>query len=175
MREKSDQGAVSAGDPPFGNDHYTLGICSLRHLSEQEAYHGGKLLSSVDPWHTLGYSSDSLSRYLLRHDPALNRYGVHVMEQAAGIVCVRYPWLLGPYIELFALYAPYRRIGLGRRILEWIESQALLTSRNIWTLVSSFNESARRFYENAGFVAVAPLDDLVKSGYSEILMRKFLQ
>jgi len=164
---------MDADTIPFCHDYYALreGLL-LRPISEQEADHAGKALAFMDPWSTLGYSPNALSRYLLRHDPALNRYVVEVSERAAGILCVRHPWLLGPYIELLALYIPFQGTGIGKAIIEWIESQAHSASRNIWTLVSSFNAPGRKFYEKAGFMPVAPLDDLVASGFSEILLRK---
>jgi ribosomal protein S18 acetylase RimI-like enzyme len=174
MMPYTGKNSESTGNIPFGEDLYDLNIFTLRVLSDQDedAYHASKVLPLMDPWHTLSYSSSGLLRYLLRHDPALYRYGIDMSEERAGIVCVRYPWLLGPYIELLAVYPPFQKMGFGKIILEWIESQVCPTSRNIWALVSSFNTLGRKFYNNAGFSVVAPLDDLVRPGYSEILLRK---
>lgn len=163
---------MSENKAPFGQKASILEGCTLRALRKEDAEPAGEVLSAMDPWLTLGYSSQGLTGYLLRQDPALSRYIVEVGERAAGIVCIRYPWLLGPYIELLALYAPCRGMGLGRAILDWIESQAGPASKNIWALVSSFNESAVKFYGKSGFFQIAPLEDLVRPGYSEILLRK---
>ena len=72
-----------------------------------------ELLSSEfaasDPWRTLGVSALVLKNYLLREDASLYRYAVRVENNLAGICCLRYPWLHGPYIELLGLIESYRR------------------------------------------------------------------
>ena len=41
-------------------------------------------------------------------------------------------------------------------------------------LVSGFNDRARAFYERHGFAPAATLDDLVRDGSCELLLRKRL-
>lgn len=163
---------MSSDRIPFGEDLYTLRSCALQRLCGKDADPAGNALAAMDPWRTLGYSARGLSRYLLRHDPALNRFRVVLSEESAGVVAIRYPWLLGPYIELLALYGPYQSSGIGKEILQWVESRVRSTSGNLWALVSSFNTPGQEFYRKAGFVAVAPLEDLVCPGHAEILLRK---
>jgi GNAT superfamily N-acetyltransferase len=132
------------------------------------------LLADMNPWRTLGYRSAGLARYLSREDPAL---GAHVVRGEAGpaaVVCVREPWLMGPFIELLACFDPYRGIGLGREILACLESRLQPGTANLWTTASSFNGQALGFYRHMGFTAVAVLNDLVRKDYDEILLRKRL-
>jgi len=106
----------------------------------------------------------------MRVDPGLHRFAVIIGEELGGVICVRYPWLLGPYLELMAILPNHQRRGIGREIISWLETQ--IAERNIWTVVSSFNHTARHFYQKSGFLEIAILPDLIKPGFAEILLRK---
>ena len=168
---------VPVAIPPFTKPAYCLPSCTLHRIEDENPY--GRIvsetLSTMDPWLTLGYSSEDLFNYMRRMDGALHRYFVLISEVPAGVVCVRYPWLRGPYLELLALFNPHRGQGIGSQILGWMEEEARLQSGNLWVLVSSFNRRARNFYLNLGFAEIAILPALVKPGYDEILLRKCLQ
>ncbi|MFO1112467.1 MAG: GNAT family N-acetyltransferase [Rhodospirillales bacterium] len=130
------------------------------------------MLVVLEPWRALGYRPDTLTRYLLRADPALHRFRILHGDGPAGVLCVRYPWLRGPYIELIGLWPEVRGKGLGGVVLDWIEVQARGEGSNLWACVSESNTAGRRFYERRGFIQVAPIDDLVTHGHAEILVRK---
>ena len=159
---------------PFSEASYRLLSCSLSSLTENE---GGLLshrLASMDPWLTLGYSAEGLLRYLLRPDPALYRFAIFVGPTATGLVCLRYPWLRGPCLELLAVLDGQQRRGIGREIMSWLQAQCRGTAPNIWALTSSFNAGARSFYRSLGFSEIVSLPALVRAGYDEILLRKAL-
>lgn len=164
---------MSAAVPAFSARHYSLASCTLSRLEDvTQARELAEMLAGLEPWRTLGYSADGLARYFLRDDPGLRRCRIAEGTRTQGVVCIRYPWLRGPYIELIGL-APYGQgQGLGGQILAWIEEQARGEAANLWAVVSSFNEPARRFYARHGFFEIAPLDDLVAAGSAEILLRK---
>lgn len=132
------------------------------------------MLVELEPWRTLGYCADALTRYLLRADPALHRFLINQGNAQAGVLCVRYPWLRGPYIELIGLAPEVRGKGLGGGILDWIEAQVRGEAGNLWACVSANNTAGRRFYHRRGLIEVAPIDDLVTHGHAEILLRKRL-
>jgi GNAT superfamily N-acetyltransferase len=134
----------------------------------------GTLLATMDPWRALGYTPEGLARYLSREDPALSAHVVRGENGLAAVVCVREPWLMGPFIELLACFDPFRGIGLGREILACLESRLKPGTANLWTTASSFNAQALGFYRHMGFTEVAQLKDLVRQGYDEILLRKRL-
>jgi len=160
-------------DDPFSAEQYVLQSCTLGALmSNADADFVSRQLAKIDPWRSLGYSSEGLCRYFLRKDPALSRYLVFVNNRKAGIVCVRYPWLRGAYIEMIGLSESFQGMGIGREVIGWIEAQTLAASQNIWAMVSAFNKRAISFYERAGFVKIAPVHDLIRRGEDEILYRK---
>ncbi|HTH17314.1 MAG TPA: GNAT family N-acetyltransferase [Magnetospirillum sp.] len=130
-----------------------------------------EMLAGMDPWHRLGFTAAGLAAYLGREDAALTRVGIEQDGAPAAVLCLRRPWLRGPYIELLAVLPAAQGLGLGRQLVEWAAAQG---GGNLWACVSSFNASARAFYGRAGFVEVAPLPGLVAEGMEEILLRRRL-
>ncbi len=165
-----------AVDSPFAAPLYHLASCNLRALHvTDEASFLSELLTGMDPWRTLRYTPSTLLRYLLHSDAALHRYAVVVQGQTIGVVCIRYPWLRGAYLELLGLNATYQGCGIGSEILDWIEEQTRLETRNVWVLVSSFNAKAGTFYKRRGFREIGVLKDFVQPGYDELLLLKVLR
>jgi len=159
---------------PFSARHYTLSSLALRCLRPDDTKLISTALAAMDPWRTLGSTATGLKHYLDGEDPALKRFAVQVAAETIGVVCVRFPWLRGPYLELLAIFPPAQGQGVGQAILAWMEEEARLAIKNLWTVVSESNVRARHFYREAHFVEVASLPDLVAKGCNEILLRKTL-
>jgi ribosomal protein S18 acetylase RimI-like enzyme len=134
----------------------------------------GAALAAIDPWLTLGYPAQGLSRELSVPHPDLTRFLATRAGKVQGLAVVRRPWLLGAYIELFAVLPAAQRRGVGRAMLRHLERDYRERTRNIWLLVSGFNTPARRLYESEGFVPIGEIPDLVAPGHDEVLMRKVL-
>lgn len=152
---------------------YVLSSCRLRSLQRDDLGAISNRLAGMDPWKRLGYSPEGLAGYLQRPDPSLHRYAILKSDLPIGVVCLRFPWLMGPFLEVLAIYPEFQRLGLGREIMQWLESVES-GFRNIWTTVSSFNIPALNFYRRYGFLETGTLIDLIKTGYDEILLRKII-
>jgi diamine N-acetyltransferase len=159
-------------EKPFTEIRYNLASCSLQLMDEKSARVIANTLALQDPWLRLGYTEEGLFCYLIRTDPSLNRYAVVANEETAGVICVRHPWLRGPYLETLAVFPPHQGKHLGKELIDWMSDGCCGLSDNIWTTVTAFNTPARLFYKNIGFVEIAELPDLVKCGFSEMLLRK---
>lgn len=146
---------------------------AVEQLQPQYVEASSQALAAMDPWLTLEYSPEVLAFYLLHADPALKRYAVLVSDKVSGVVSLRYPWLFGPFLELIALFGDSRGKGIGSRLIDWICGQYASAS-NLWATVSSFNLDAQRFYARTGFEQTVVLDNLIKPGRHEILLRKRL-
>ena len=157
---------------PFAGSSVALGSCSLEPVGPSNAAELARALAGMDPWRTLGYRPELLSRYLARKDAALHRFAVSIRGTAAGCFCIRHPWLMGPFLELLAVFPGFQGKGLGGTLVRWLEGEVRPSCRNIWTTVSSFNASAARFYEHMGFAEVGILRGLIMPGFDEILLRK---
>jgi diamine N-acetyltransferase len=141
-------------------------------LSPEAAQAVAEMLAASEPWLTLRFSAAALAKYLTREDPALHRYLIAVEDRPAGVICVRHPWLRGPYIELLGLFPEQRGKGLGHRVLAWAEAEARREAKNLWVVASSFNRQALNFYQGLGFYPIGPIQGLVSPEYDEILLRK---
>lgn len=157
----------------FSNDCYRIapGV-QLHRLQNAAAGHLSEIIVAMEPWRTLGFSQQLLQNYLSSFDNALKRYVLSSPEGPLGIVCVRYPWLRGPYLELLAVFPAAQRCGMGREVMRWLERESRGVSKNIWAVTSEFNATARKFYNKEGFVEIGTIPDLVTDGYNEILLRK---
>jgi diamine N-acetyltransferase len=170
---------IMATDVPqkaFGNSTEDLNDCQLSlTLTNEQAGAVAEMLSGSEPWRSLNFSASSLANYLTREDAALRRYAIIVENRVAGVICVRSPWLRGPYIELLGLSPDCRGRGIGRRVLAWAETEARRESGNLWVLTSSFNHQALGFYQSLGFRQVGTIPGLVTPEYDEIILRKILR
>lgn len=155
---------------PFAPAPHDLGACRLEPLATEAAVSIAARLTAMDPWQRLGYRADALTRYLTQESPALTRWSVVCDDVLAGVVTVRFPWLRGPYLELLAVFPEAQGRGVGAAVLGWLQSAAAHEG-NLWVMVSTFNESAHRFYRRHGFAAIGTVPDLVRAGHDELLMR----
>lgn len=158
--------------PPFAA--IPLADGRLRPLAADDGAHLGTACAAIDPFLRLGLSAAGLHRYLERPDPSLYRFVIEIEDLPAGVIALRWPWLRGPFLEMLAVLPIAQGRGIGRQAMDWAIDQSGRVAANLWTTVSDFNQPARRFYESAGFVEVAPLPGLVAPGGAEILMRKEL-
>lgn len=150
-----------------------LGCCELRPLTDAAAAVLAPRMAGMDPWRRLGYEVSALQRYLATDSPALACHEIAVDGECAGVVAVRAPWLRGPYLELLVVLPEHQGRGIGAAVLRWLQAEAA-PARNLWVMVSAFNEGARRFYARHGFVEVGAVPDLVREGFDEVLLRKAL-
>lgn len=146
---------------------------TLRPLTPSDIPALAEALAGIDPWRTLASTPAGLAGYLGREDAALSRMVADRDGRAVAIVTLRQPWLRGPYMEMVAVLPEAQGSGIGRRLVEWAAS-GHASGANLWACVSSFNDRARGFYARMGFAEVAPLPDLAKDGFDEILIRKRL-
>jgi diamine N-acetyltransferase len=159
---------------PFSSRRYVLPSCTLERLKRPECLTLAATLVTMDPWRTLEYRAEALAAYWSRPDAGFFRFTIRVAGDPAGLAALRYPWLRGVYLELLAIFPPHQGLGLGREIMSFIETQARPHTQNFWTAVSAFNHRARLFYQNLGLLEVACLENLIKAGYDELLLRKIL-
>ncbi len=147
-------------------------MISLLPFDPDDAPSWAAMLARMDPWARLGFSAQSLARYLACPDPALQiMVARDDKDGPAGIIGLRNPWLRGPYIETLAVLTPFQGGGVGTRLIKWAVGESRC---NLWVCVSAFNDKAQGFYRSQGFVPVGTMPDLVAEGFDEILMRRRL-
>lgn len=89
--------------------------------------------------------------------PNVNVLVACTLENIAGFAIMRY----GDddaHLDLLAVAPRYRRAGIGRRLLEWLERCAVVAG--IFTIaleVRAGNQGARLFYQHMGYRTIAHL------------------
>ena len=137
---------------------------------DAEAIECARLMSSTDPWITLGRTFEA-SLAILR-DPARE---VHVLAQGPRLLGFVVLNLHGPfigYVQVLCIRPECRGQGFGSQLLHWAEERIFRVSPNVFMCVSSFNRDAQRLYERLGYTIVGELKDYLVPGHNEILLRK---
>jgi ribosomal-protein-alanine N-acetyltransferase len=88
----------------------------------------------------------------------------------------RTPGLGGSVAELLAIAVTpqYQQQGVGRRLLDAIESLARRRASAIFLNTAMHNVTAQRFYSAAGFVTVGSHDRFYPAGQPAVDMRKII-
>jgi len=129
-------------------------------------------LLDSDPWRRLGYTAADWTRLLTAPLDGREGYVAVTDGGISGLALVRPRFLVGDYLELFAVAAVARGRGLGAALLGHVEAVAFARGRNVFVCVSDFNDGARRFYARHGYAHVGTLPDLLVCGSAELLLRK---
>ena len=133
-------------------------------------------LVDMTPWRELGYRAETLRNYLLGAQEGFQCLSLHLDATPAGVITLRSPWLRGTLLELIAVLPRFHRQDLGAWLIQWLVAHARAKNqRNLWTLVSAFNEPAISFYQSRGFVRIGQLDDLIVEGQHELLLRYMIK
>jgi diamine N-acetyltransferase len=171
--------AGAPAPPAFRAERYDLEGSGLwlSAVTPDDAALLGNALAEIDPWARYGTSAGNMAAMLVPTADGGIRLAVRRAGQTApvGVLVIRHPWLIGPYMQLLALVPAAQGQGYGAALLQWFETQALQGgARSLWICVSAFNAAAQRLYRRFGFETVVILDDLVNPEIDEILMRKRL-
>ena len=76
------------------------------------------------------------------------------------------------YIHLLTVKEGYRRKGIGRQLLEYVEGILFETRDKIFLVVGDYNPGGRIFYEKLGYECVGTIPGLYRDGIREDIMMK---
>ena len=128
------------------------------------------MMAASDPWITLGMNYEQC---LPSFDGTCKEIYVAKYEnKIAGFVILQVCGTFKGYIQTLCISEDLRRIGFGKRILQICEERILKISPNIFICVSSFNKGAIKLYQEFGFQLIGELENFVKEGFTELLLRK---
>jgi ribosomal protein S18 acetylase RimI-like enzyme len=180
MPEKDTDGRPRFPRPPgYNSPQKPAGVSSvvspdaltIRALeSDAEAQWCAHLMSSSEPWVTLGRTyQESLERM---RDDSRERSVARLGSVLAGFLVLNLKGAFVGYIQSVCVVPEQRRKGIGARLVQFAEERILSESPNVFLCVSSFNHDARRLYERLGYRMVGALPDYLVQGHSELLLRK---
>ncbi len=132
------------------------------------------MLAASEPWVTLGYTAEVLDGFFRSTVEERGREASVIVQDGvlAGVAVIRPGFLLGEYLEVFAVAPWARRHGLGKALLAHLERAVFSRAKNFFLCVSDFNETGRAFYRAFGYEEVGVLPNFLIAGRAEILMRK---
>lgn len=128
------------------------------------------IMVQTAPWITLGMSLEDCSKAFegAYREVFVLRKG----NEIAAFFIIQPQGSFKGYIQTIAVAEAYRGLGFGTRILDFCEDRILKYSPNMFICVSSFNDGALKLYTRFGFEKVGELKDFIKTGFTEILLRK---
>ena len=130
------------------------------------------MLAGRDPWRRLGYTRQTWARLLSGPLRGREAWVFDDGRGPVGFALVRRGFLLGDYLELFAVAPATEGRGIGKALLCAVERRVFAQAKNFFVCVSDFNAGARRFYRRLGYRTVGKIPDLLVPGSSELLLRK---
>lgn len=129
-----------------------------------------RMMAGTDPWITLGM--DFVGCLAAFEGECKEIYVLKEGRTIAGFVILQLCGTFSGYIQTLCISKKYRGKGLGTRFLRFCETRVLKFSPNLFICVSSFNVGAKKLYLNYGFKVVGEMENFVKQGFTEILLRK---
>lgn len=95
--------------------------------------------------------------------------------------CIGFIWVIingafhsFPYLHIIAVKEEYRSLGIGKKLMQYIEETVLQKPSKIFLVVADFNPRAKQLYLSTGYKQVGVIPDLYKKGVTEYLMMKEL-
>ena len=89
--------------------------------------------------------------------PEVNVLVARIHDNLAGFAIMRYGDDVA-HLDLLAVAPSYRRTGVGRQLLEWLEKCAVVAGIfNVTLEVRAENEGAQAFYQRMGYLALVEL------------------
>jgi len=129
-----------------------------------------QMMSATDPWITLqmdyglclkAFEGECKEIYIIEYD-----------NNTAGFIILQTAGTFSGYIQTICIGEAFRGKGLGKILLRYCEKRVLKFSPNLFICVSSFNKGAIKLYNEFGFKLVGELDNFVREGFTELLLRK---
>jgi ribosomal protein S18 acetylase RimI-like enzyme len=128
------------------------------------------MMSKTDPWITLEMDYKKCLKAF--EGQCKEIYVVEAKNNIIGFVILQVCGSFAGYIQTICIGTGHRGKGYGTKLLQFCEDRILKISPNIFICVSSFNKGALRLYKDFGFRQIGELENFVKEGFTELLMRK---
>ncbi len=133
------------------------------------------IVAVSDPWKTLNERIDFFQAICTSKSHTQSYVCVVGAETAGFILFSPDPvFARGGYLRAIGVSPPFRRQGIGRKLLSFAEKMTVRHSCNLFLCVSSFNRRAQSFYSGCGYSRVGKLPGLIAQGTSEYIYWKRL-
>lgn len=107
-------------------------------------------------------------------DPDVNVLVARINDQTVGFAIMRYGDDTA-HLDLLAVAPPFRRLGIARQLLEWLEKCAVVAGIfSVALEVRADNEAAQLFYERLGYRVIRHLPGYYQGVEAAIRMMRDL-
>ena len=121
----------------------------IRQLAgDEEARRCAAMMSSTDPWLTIGRDFDHCLRAIERPDREV--YVADDEGVVRGFIIINMNGAFTGYIQTICVAADARSSGIGSQLIAFAEQRIFRDTPNVFLCVSSFNPRARALYERLG-------------------------
>lgn len=138
--------------------------------SEDEARRCAQMMSSTEPWLTIGRTFDEC--FAAVRDPKREIHLAVEGGELRGFIMLNMNGPFIGYIQTICVDPEARSLGIGTELIAFAEKRIFAETPNVFLCVSSFNPRARALYERLGYELVGELKNYAIEGASELLMRK---
>jgi Acetyltransferases len=128
------------------------------------------MMSKTDPWITLEMNYEQCLKAFEGNCKEI--YVVETEDDISGFVILQTCGTFSGYIQTICIDEAHRGKGFGKKLLKFCEERIHKFSPNVFICVSSFNKGAIKLYYEFGFKPIGELENFVKEGFNELLLRK---
>ena len=135
-----------------------------------EARFCAAFMAASEPWLTLRFPEERLFAGLT--DPAREVFVAELEGTIVGTLVLVLRGSFTGYIQNIAVHSDFQNRGIGKHLVQFAEEQIFRRSPNVFLCVTDFNVRAQKFYTRLGYRRIGELENYLREGHSEILMRK---
>src|SRR6185503_7404872 len=131
-----------------------------------------RLMASTAPWDELFFTEEQCFENL--SDPGLVIHVAAVDNSIVGFIATRATGVEGePLLEYICVKPQYRSMGVGTKMIRYVEEKVFPDEDNIYLFVSDINPRAIALYKRVGYEQVGELKNYNLWGQTEYIFRKF--
>ncbi len=147
----------------------------LRNLEVKDIASVAEFVAATPLWQRYGVTANSFANRLTS---GLNS-GARIIIAERDSEILGFVWVAEKgafardlYIPLIGVHPTKRSHGVGALLLQHVENKMFDSPRDVFLLVSDFNEGAKHFYQKNGYAEVGRLPNYVLEGVSELIYWK---
>lgn len=148
-------------------------IISITRITDSEDQNWcADLMANSEPWISLKRTYEDGQTLMRVTDGGMEAYMARKGKERLGFVVIKMSGAFVGYIQIVAVAASYRGMGIGNQMMDFVETRIFQDSPNAFICVSDFNVKARKLYEARGYQLLGKLENYLEKGFSELLLRK---
>ena len=148
-------------------------VISISRITDSEDQNWcAELMAHSEPWISLKRTYEDGQALMRVTEGGMEAYMSRLGKERLGFIVIKMTGAFVGYIQIVAVAESSRGMGIGNKMLDFVEKRIFEVSPNVFICVSDFNEKARKLYENRGYQLLGKLENYLEKGFTELLLRK---